>query len=111
MNNSDDNGKDTCASRWDNGGYVVTYYGIGDPWIPGEQPHQQPLQPPLPYNFTPTPAPQTNEEHLAAFKLLAEQIKKLAAKMPGRKNVKKLSKRLAVLEERVTELERKLKKR
>lgn len=108
--NSDDNSKDTCAGRWNNSGYTVTYYGIGDPWVPGERPQNPPCVPQtLPYTFTPTPTPpQTDEEHLAAFKLLAEQIKKLATNLPEHKKVKKLTKRLRVLEERVAELERKL---
>jgi hypothetical protein len=97
-NKYDDN---TCATRWHDNGYIVQYYGIGDP-SPQPQPHPHPDIPfTLPYTYPPTP-------DLEAFKLLAEQIKKLADAMPGRKKVKKLLNRLAELEKRVAKLEAEL---
>ena len=113
MSTDNGNGDNTCASRYNDSGYVVTYYGIGDPW-PQDQPptpHPDTIPPSYPY---PTPSvpytltPQVND--LKAFKQLADSIRKLAKKMPGRKKVKKLMKRLKFLEERVTELERALEK-
>jgi len=86
-----------CGRRWEEAGYIVQYYGIGDP---DPYPYNPPCVPNTLPTLTVTPPPE-----LEQFKRIADMIHALAAKMPGRKKVKKLQKRLKELEERVAAIE------